>query len=280
MTIRTQKPKLGRGLAALLGDAAEPDSFTQQTIRLLPVAQLQPGPYQPRLSINNEDLESLADSIRSTGILQPILVRNAPDATDRWQIVAGERRWRAAQLSGLHEVPCIIKTLSDADALAAGLVENLQRRDLDAIEEAEGYRRLGREFNLTQEMIADIIGKSRAHIANAMRLLTLPKTVQAEVRNGALSAGHARAIISHPHPEQAALQIISRGLNVRQAEALAKPASPSQRRPKDPDIAALEQEVSAHLGLKVTIAHGPAGGQLRIAYMDLDQLDALLKLLR
>ncbi len=280
MTVRSSKPKLGRGLASLLGEMDDPDGNPQQTIRMLPVAQLRPGPFQPRISVDTEDLESLAGSIKASGILQPILAREDSDLADSWQIVAGERRWRAAQMAGLHEVPCIIKKFSDADALAAGLVENLQRRDLDAIEEAEGYRRLGLEFNLTQEAIADLIGKSRAHIANAMRLLTLPKTVQADVRNGALSAGHARALVTHPNPEQAALYIISRGLNVRQAEALAQPATRNKPRAKDHDLEALERELTAHLGLKVVIAHGETGGQVRISYRDLDQLDAILKLLR
>jgi ParB family chromosome partitioning protein len=279
MTPRPQKPKLGRGLAALLGEAAEDASMPAQSVRTIPVTQLRPGPYQPRLTMDADSLQSLADSIRASGILQPILVRPEPDEPDQWQIVAGERRWRAAQLAGLHDVPCLVRGFTDSDALAAGLVENLQRRDLDAIEEAEGYRRLAQEFELTQEDVAALVGKSRAHVANTLRLLGLPPVVQAEVRNGALTAGHARALVTHPNPEQAALQILARGLNVRQAEALAKPAPPRPRADKDRDTVALEEQLSRHLGLSVTIRHGRRGGEVRIAYADLDQLDGVVRVL-
>ena len=280
MTSRSAKPRLGRGLASLLSDAVTQPDTQSESIRHLAVDQLRPGPYQPRLSIDHDDLQSLADSIKSSGILQPILVRRDPERADSWQIIAGERRWRAAQLAGLTEAPCLVKQLSDADALAVGLVENLQRKDLDSIEEAEGYRRLAGEFNLTQEGIAEIIGKSRAHVANTLRLLSLPATVQAEVRNGALSAGHARALVTHPNPEQAALQIISRGLNVRQAEALSQTSSRKAKPEKNPDITTVEQDLTSYLGLKVTIEDSGGSGSVRIAYRNLDQLDGLITLLR
>ncbi|MDE2201063.1 MAG: ParB/RepB/Spo0J family partition protein, partial [Rhodospirillales bacterium] len=207
--------------------------------------------------------------------------RPAPGKAGRYQIIAGERRWRAAQAAGLHEVPALVRDLSDSDAMAAGLVENLQRQDLNAIEEAEGYRRLVDEFTMTQEALAAAVGKSRSHVANMMRLLNLPPAVQAEVKGGALSAGHARALLAHPEPAKAALAVIAGGLSVRQTEALAtrKPASPAAERPKDPETAALERDLSERLGLKVEISFNGSGGSLRILYRSLDQLDGVLALL-
>lgn len=282
MTTKNPTPRLGRGLAALLGDVARPDVATEHTIRLLGVGALRPGPFQPRMAIAQESLETLADSIRASGILQPILVRPEPDEADAWQIVAGERRWRAAQIAGLHEIPCLVRRLGDAEAMATGLVENLQRQDLNAIEEAEGYRRLASEFGLRQEDVAQALGRSRAHIANMLRLLNLPDTVQNEVRRGALSAGHARALLAHSDPQRAALQVISRGLNVRQTEALAQGQAkrPNREHPrKDSDTLALEAEISSHLGLSVRIQHGVRGGCVQIDYQELDQLEGLVQLL-
>ena len=283
MSAKDSGPRLGRGLAALLGDAAS-GRADGDGIRTLPIEQLEPGPYQPRHPIDPASLRELADSIRVRGILQPLLARPHPTASGRYQIIAGERRWRAAQAAGLHEVPALIRPLSDAEAMAAALVENLQRQDLNSIEEAEGYRRLMTEFAMTQESLGEAVGKSRSHVANTMRLLNLPARVQIEVRNGALSAGHARALLSHPEPEKAALAVIARGLNVRQTEALAarrtNPDSDShQPRAKDPDTAALERTLAAKLGLKVDIAFDGAAGILRLHYRTLDQLDGLVALL-
>ncbi len=283
MSAKDGGPRLGRGLAALLGDAAS-GRADGEGIRTLPIEQLEPGPYQPRHPIDPASLRELADSIRARGILQPLLARPHPTASGRYQIIAGERRWRAAQAAGLHEVPALVRPLSDAEAMAAALVENLQRQDLNSIEEAEGYRRLMTEFAMTQESLGEAVGKSRSHVANTMRLLNLPARVQSEVRNGALSAGHARALLSHPEPEKAALAVIARGLNVRQTEALAaRRANPDpafrQPRTKDPDTAALERTLAAKLGLKVDIAFDGAAGIVRLHYRTLDQLDGLVALL-
>jgi ParB family chromosome partitioning protein len=279
-------PRLGRGLAALLGDAAAPASgaATGPGVRAIPVEMLEPSPFQPRGPIDPAGLAELTDSVRARGILQPLLARPHPDAAGRYQIIAGERRWRAAQAAGLHEVPTLVRELTDIDAMAAALVENLQRQDLNAIEEAEGYRRLLDEFGMTQEALGQAVGKSRSHIANTMRLLNLPRTVQEDVKRGALSPGHARALLAHPEPEKAALAVISKGLNVRQTEALAarRTETPGDRGPrpeKDPETAAIERDLSERLGLRVEIGFDGKGGAVRIQYRSLDQLDGLIALL-
>ena len=237
-------------------------------------------------------LEELAASIRTRGILQPILARPHPDHPDRYQIIAGERRWRAAQLAELHEVPVHVRALADGDAMAASLVENLQRRDLNAIEEAEGLQRLLGEFSMTQERLAASVGKSRSHIANTIRLLQLPAAVRREVMGGALSAGPARALLSHPDPARAALRVSAARLSVRQTEAMVQthaqaanlapaamrlPAGPTPA--KDPEIQGLERSLRERLGLKVEVQLRGRGGQLRIHYATLDQLDGVLQLL-
>ncbi len=284
MSAKETSPRLGRGLAALLGDgAASPGRADGGIVHVLSIAQLGPSPFQPRKTIDPQAVEELAASISARGVLQPLLVRPDPSASGRYQIIAGERRWRAAQIAGIHEVPTLIRDLSDNDAMVVALVENLQRQDLDAIEEADGYRRLLDEFGLTQEELGRSVGKSRSHIANTLRLLNLPATVQAELRKGALSAGHARALLAHPEPEKAALQVIARGLNVRQTEALAKQperaASAASQRPKDPESAALAQTLSERLGLRVDIVFDGKGGSLRLYYRSLDQLDGIVALL-
>ncbi len=284
---RDPSPRLGRGLAALLGDAATAAGRGDgEGSRTLPVEALEPGPYQPRRPIDAASLRELTDSIRARGILQPLLARPHPDQPDRYQIIAGERRWRAAQAAGLHEIPVLVRPLGDAEAMAAALVENLQRQDLNPIEEAEGYRRLIDEFAMTQDALGEAVGKSRSHIANTMRLLNLPPAVQMEVRHGALSAGHARALLSHPEPAKAALAVISRGLNVRQTEALAARevdanafAATSSGRRKPPETVALERSLGARLGLKVDIAFDGASGSIRIHVRTLDQLDGVIALL-
>jgi ParB family transcriptional regulator, chromosome partitioning protein len=271
-------PRLGRGLAALLGGPSGP----AQPRTSLAVGALEPGPFQPRTAMDPEQLKDLTESIRQQGVLQPLLARPHPAKPGQFQIIAGERRWRASQAAGLHEVPVLVRPLSDTEAMAAALVENLQRQDLDPIEEAEGYKRLVGEFGLTQDGLGDLVGKSRSHVANTMRLLQLPSPVRDGVRSGALTAGHARALLAHPDPAAAARIVIARGLNVRQTEALvqrgAQPAA--DRKPRDPETAALERDLSSLLGLKVQITQEGRGGSLKISYRNLDQLDGLLALLK
>ena len=296
MTKKDPPPsKLGRGLAALLGEA--PPSLGRQTreaataIHSLPIEALEVGPFQPRRSIQPEALAELAASIRTRGILQPILARPHPQRSGIYQIIAGERRWRAAQQAGLHDVPVHVRHLDDGDAMAAALVENLQREDLDPIEEAEGLQRLIADFGLSHDELAGAIGKSRSHVTNTVRLLQLPPTVRKEVQNGALSAGHARALLSHPDPSRAAMAVIAQRLTVRQTEALAQQhagasLAPASARPrpddtarKDPEIAALERNLRDRLGLRIQVLFDGRGGSLRIHYDNLDQLDGVLALL-
>lgn len=271
-------PRLGRGLAALLGESSGP----AQPRTSLSVTVLEPGPFQPRTAMDPDQLADLTESIKAQGVLQPILARPHPGRPGHYQIIAGERRWRASQAAGLHEVPVLIRPLSDTEAMAASLVENLQRQDLDAIEEAEGYKRLIGEFGLTQDGLGDLVGKSRSHVANTMRLLQLPTVVREGLRARTLSAGHARALLAHPDPAAAAKVVIARGLNVRQTEALVQRGEqkPAAVKETDPEVAALERELSTRLGLKVQITQEGRGGTVRIGYRNLDQLDAVLELLR
>ena len=291
---RKGPPRLGRGLSALLGEA--PPMPAPNTgggprdaagpLRALPIEALEPGPFQPRGAMEAAPLQELADSIREHGVLQPILVRPKPGAGGRYEIVGGERRWRAAQLVPLHEVPVVVRDFGDREAMAAALVENLQRQDLNALEEAEGYRRLVDEFDLTQDALGQAVGKSRSHVANTMRLLALPDRVRELVRDGALSAGHARALLTAPNPEALAMQVVDRGLNVRQTEALAaaKPRDPGAERATvaaaSPEITDLERQLSGRLGLKIAIRQAGRGGQVTIQYRDLDQLDGVIRLLQ
>jgi ParB family chromosome partitioning protein len=279
-------PRLGRGLAALLGDAPAEES----PVRVLPVAVLEPGPFQPRAAMAADALAELVESVRRQGILQPILARSSPGAPGRFQIIAGERRWRAAQAAGLHEIPVLVRELADGEAMAAGLVENLQRQDLNPIEEAEGFARLTDEFGMTQEQLGEAIGKSRSHVTNALRLLHLPVEVRGEVARGALSAGHARALMGHPEPAKAALQVIARGLNVRQTEALSlagagavlggRAAAAPRPREEETEVRAMERELSAHLGLAVRVSFDGRGGSVRLSYRSLEQLDGIVALLK
>jgi ParB family chromosome partitioning protein len=286
MNSRDNGPRLGRGLAALLGDNAVAAPTPQSPgVRSVPVEMLEPSPYQPRGGMNLEALEELTASIRARGILQPLLVRPHPAEHGRYQIIAGERRWRASQAAGLHEIPVLIREFSDIDAMAAGLVENLQRQDLNPIEEAEGFRRLLDEFGVSQEQVGQAVGKSRVHISNTLRLLGLPEIVRTELRKGTLTAGHARALLMHPTPETALAAVLSRGLNVRQTEALAKAPAEFQAgapggKTKDAETTRLERELSERLGLKVEITYDGKGGNVRIHYRNLDQLDTVLALLR
>jgi len=278
-----KRRQLGRGLSALFGDEgadyAELDKL--RVNKAVPIELLQPGRFQPRHRFDEDEIRGLVDSIRANGILQPILVRRLPESPDKFEIIAGERRWRAAQKASLHEVPVIVKELDDASAIEIALVENLQRQDLTAIEEAEAYKRLLEEFGNTQEDLARTLGKSRSHIANMVRLLELPESVRELINDGKLTAGHARALIGNPDAEKLAKQIVARGLNVRQVEQLTrgeKEGKPKQATAmKDADTRALEAEVSNLLGLKVSINHHGAGGMVMVVYKTLEQLDELLR---
>jgi len=277
-----KRRQLGRGLSALFGDEeadyAELDRV--KAAKTVPIEMLQPGRFQPRRRFDEQEIQGLVDSIRANGILQPILVRRLPESPDKFEIVAGERRWRAAQKASLHEVPVIVKELTDEDTLEISLVENLQRQDLNAIEEAEAYRRLIDEFENTQEDLSRALGKSRSHIANTVRLLDLPEKVRALVTEGKLSAGHGRALLGAPDPEALARTIVSRGLNVRQAEQLTRGEKPGGKKrvaEKDADTKALEAEIAGRLGLKVMINHRGQGGMVMIRYQTLEQLDDLVR---
>ena len=277
------KPRsgLGRGLNALMGDLAREEPVgggetLSMGVRTLPVGSLTPHPGQPRRHFSEAALEELAESIAARGVIQPIVVR--PHGKG-YQIVAGERRWRAAQRARLHEVPVIVREFDDAETLEIALVENIQRQDLNAIEEAEAYHRLIDDYGHTQEALGKLVHKSRSHIANLLRLLDLPKMVQDKVVEGELSMGHARALIGAPDIEQLAYQVIAKGLSVRDTERLARAAKPAEARirsgdnARDADLAALEHHLADLLGLAVRIAHGPKGGSLTLSYSTLDQLD-------
>ena len=277
------KRGLGRGLSALLGDSGQkPAAAPLRSQRHLPVGQLQPSPLQPRRRFDPAELEALAESIGANGILQPILVRPHPGRPGMYEIVAGERRWRAAQLAKLHEVPVLERELADREVLELAIVENVQRNDLSALEEAEGYRRLIDEFSRSQEELAHQVGKSRAHIANTLRLLKLPESVKALLQEDRLSAGHGRALLAAADPAALAQRVVALGLSVRQTEALAqRPAGPRRRpaeRPgKDADTRALEHSLARALGLNVEIEHGATGGRLTVRYRTLEQLDEVVR---
>lgn len=285
MSQKIPTKRLGRGLTALMGDASLSSSPSPISIQHLQISLLEPSPFQPRRDMDEAALDELADSLKVRGILQPLLVRPHPVNAEHYQIIAGERRWRAAQKAELHEVPVLIRSLSDAEAMAAGLVENLQRQDLNPMEESEGYRRLIDEFGLTQEELASAVGKSRPHITNMLRLLGLPPDVLNYVRTGALSAGHARAILTHPKPAEAARMIMVNHYSVRQAEALTQqaltPPAPRQeaRQNADSETAALARSLSEKLGLNVRITYDGKRGIVSLIYENLDQLDGIIALL-
>lgn len=281
--------RLGRGLAALLGDAAEPAPAERaRGQRRIPVEFLRPNPRNPRKSFGEADLAELAASIREKGVIQPIVVRTVAGVADAYEIIAGERRWRAAQLAGLADAPVVIHEADDKEALELAIIENVQRADLNAIEEAQGYERLGAEFGYSQGEIAKIIGKSRPHVANTLRLLNLPEGARKLVAEGAISAGHARALLGVADPERMARRIVEQGLTVRDVERLSQEqtrekrgAGPVRKAPasKDADTRALEKTLSDALGMAVDIRHDGARGEIRIRYESLDQLDAICRLL-
>ena len=283
---------LGRGLSALLGEqVGEPvavdGSGAPAGVRMAPVESLKPNPDQPRKSFNPADLEELAASVRDKGVLQPILVRTQPGEDGLWQIVAGERRWRAAQLARLTEVPVIVREMDDVAVFEVAIIENVQRADLNPLEEAEAYRTLMERFGRTQDTVAGVVGKSRSHVANTLRLLQLPEAVLQHVRSGKLSAGHARALITAPDPAVLAEQAVRDGLNVRQTEALARRAAegPKPGRPRSAaveddgsaDVAALEQDLADALGLKVSLVDRGGRGEVTVRYTSLEQLDDLCR---
>ncbi len=272
--------RLGRGLAALMGDTAVQAPPQGAGVRQVPLDLLEPNPFQPRTTIDPAALAELTQSIRSHGILQPLLVRPHPALAERFQIVAGERRWRAAAAAGLHEVPALVQEMPDSEAAAIALIENLQRQDLNAMDEAEGYDRLLSQFGLTQEALGEAVGKSRSHISNTLRLLNLPQTVKDALRNGSISAGHARALLALPAPEVGLRDVLDRQLSVRQTEALAnrEPRTTDDAPPhtQGPDAISMERHLAEQLGLKVKVSFDGRGGFIQLFYRDLEQMDLLL----
>ena len=294
MARRELKRGLGRGLSALMADvnqaASDQDTTGRRLDSLVPVENIEPNPQQPRLDFNREDLQNLADSIRKKGVIQPLIVRPLA-VSGRYQIVAGERRWRAAQIAQLHAVPVIVRDLDDGEVLEIAIIENIQREDLNAIEEALGLRQLMERFGHTQEKLAEALSRSRSHVANLLRLLSLPAEVQSMVRSGTLTAGHARTLIGNPSALALALKVVGKGLSVRETERLVKtdglpPSILAAGRAarlieKDADTRALEADLSANLKMFVTIDHEPGGdkGHVRIRYNTLEDLDMLCRVL-
>jgi len=291
---KPERRGLGRGLSALMADVApiaraEPveNARNSGAERMIPVEHIKPNPDQPRRNFTQEHLQELTDSIREKGVIQPLILREIIGSPGSYEIVAGERRWRAAQAAMLHEVPAIVRDYTDTEVLEVAIIENIQRADLNPIEEAAGYRQLMDRFGHTQERIAEALGKSRSHIANLLRLLNLPEDVQGMLRDGKLSAGHARALITTQAASKLARDVVAKGLSVRDTEALVKKLSEPVKAPrpnileKDADTKALEQDLSAALGMKLRIDHkaNAESGQINIQYSSLDELDRLCQAL-
>ncbi|MCF2871478.1 ParB/RepB/Spo0J family partition protein [Octadecabacter sp. G9-8] len=288
---KTPNRGLGRGLSSLMSDVAapvDPKPSEAGTDRLIAVDQIYPNPDQPRRTFDDQAMEDLTASISEKGIIQPLIVRDKPSSNGRYEIVAGERRWRAAQRAQVHQVPVIVRDFSDVEVLEVAIIENIQRSDLNAIDEAAGYKQLMEKFGRTQEEMGTALGKSRSHIANSVRLLSLPDSVQSLLADGRLSAGHARTLVGHPDADKLAAEIVKKGLSVRNAEKLVKTtkAAPSQKArkstpQKDADTLQIEGDLSAQLGMKVKIDHsaGKENGQVVLHYRDLEQLDDVLRLL-
>lgn len=292
MARKSDRKALGRGLSALLGDAGAEAAATAspaQAPGLAPtriaIDLIQANPNQPRQIFREDDLRDLAKSLSEHGVIQPVLLRPHPDAEGQYQIVAGERRWRAAQLAKLHDLPAVVRDLDDKEILELAIIENVQRVDLDPVEEARGYAQLVDAFGYTQEQLSEVIGKSRSYLANSMRLLTLPDLVLDFLRDGKLSTGHARALVTAPAPITLAQKAVAEGLTVRQVETLAKrkpgemnPPPRASRSEKDADTKMLEGDLSAAIGMRVLIEHGSGGnGELRIRYKNLDELDEVCR---
>ena len=272
---------LGRGLSALLGEENETEQTSVQNgVKTVAVADLEPSPFQPRHTFDEEALRDLVESVKTKGVIQPLIVR---EHGGKYEIIGGERRWRAAQQAGLREVPVLVKDFSDKEAMEVALIENLQRQDLNALEEAEGYRRLMEEFSNTQEELAQAVGKSRSHVANTMRLLGLPQPVKAMLETGKLTSGHARALLTAKNPEALAQTVVARGLNVRQTEKLAqeentpkKPKAAPKKSDRQIECDELAQDLSRVLGLTVSIRPKARGGELVLTYSTLEELDRLI----
>ena len=288
---KTPNRGLGRGLSSLMSDVAAPNDpkpVGNAIDRAIPVDQIYPNPDQPRRTFDDQAMDDLTASIAEKGIIQPLIVRERPSANGKYEIVAGERRWRAAQRAQLHEVPVIVRAFSDLEVLEVAIIENIQRSDLNAVDEAAGYKQLMEKFGRTQEEMGTALGKSRSYIANLVRLLTLPDTVLSYLADGRLSAGHARTLVGHPDAEKLAAEIVKKGLSVRNAEKLVKStkfSAPKKKTirasTKDADTIQIESDLSAQLGMKVNIYHaaGKENGQVVLHYRDLEQLDDVLRLL-
>ena len=285
MVTNTTKKGLGRGLSSLMGDteSAETKNINVGQETKIPIANLKPSPSQPRRLFNKNSISELADSIKAKGLVQPLVVRPSPSDANSYEIIAGERRWRAAQIAQLHEVPVVIRNFNDTEALEIAIIENVQRSDLSPIEEAAGYKRLIENHGHTQEDLSGIVGKSRSHIANIIRLLSLPQSIQDMITEGKISSGHARAIMNSAFPEQLAEKIINENLSVRDAENLAKDKKGiiKKIKLKDPDTIDLENKISEKLGLTININHkGKKGGSIKIDYKTLDQLEMITQKLK
>lgn len=278
-----KKQALGKGLAALIGSTNEAREYgSNSNSDMLPLYQIIPGKHQPRTTFIKEELEALAQSIKEKGVLQPIIVRPSSADGHKYEIVAGERRWRAAKLSGLDQIPAIIKKFTEAEALEVGLLENIQRQDLNPIEEAEGYKKLAEEFSHTQESLSKILGKSRSHIANTMRLLTLSPKIKDYIKEGKLSAGHGRALLSSSNPDQLAEQIINQNLSVREVEGQAKgrisrKADNQAYTQGDPELSILKNHLFELIGKKVELQMKGRGGNIIIPFKDPSDLDLIIQ---
>jgi ParB family chromosome partitioning protein len=291
----SRKPRgLGRGLSALMADVEPEKTATSSgAVRpdmVVPIEKVFPNPDQPRRTFTPDHLDDLANSIRAKGIIQPLIVRPRSSGPGEYEIVAGERRWRAAQMAQLHSIPILVRQFTDTEVLEVAIIENIQRADLNPVEEAAGYRQLMEKFGHTQEKLAEALGKSRSHIANLMRLLQLPEDVQAQLESGALTAGHARALITTDNPSELAKKVVAQGLSVRATEALAKKkvdgpkkkgASGSKTAEKDADVRALEGDLSAAMGLPVQISHsaGTESGTVTLKFSNFEQLDEICRVL-
>jgi ParB family chromosome partitioning protein len=281
--------RLGRGLAALIGDVGDESAVSDRATRgqrKVPIEFVRANPRNPRRMFTETELDELAKSIRERGVIQPVVVRRVPGAQDAYEIIAGERRWRASQRAGQHEIPIVLIEANDREALELAIIENVQRSDLNPLEEAMGYQSLAQEYAHSQDDIARVVGKSRSHVANMLRLLNLPDSVKAYVSEGKISAGHARALLALPDPEAVAREVVEKGLNVRAVEMIAQESAaakgkPAQKRTreraeKDADTRAVEKRLSDFLGMAVLIDHRGETGELKIRYRSLEQLDSIV----
>jgi len=279
MDLKLNKKGLGRGLSSLMGEVnGDQKETTNLSETKISISKLRPSPIQPRRIFEKASIAELADSIKSKGLVQPILVRPSQSNPGEYEIIAGERRWRAAQVAQLHEIPAVVRNLDDVESLEIAIIENVQRADLSPIEEATGYKKLMENYGHTQEALSEIVGKSRSHVANIIRLLSLPRSIQDMISQGLISSGHARAIMNSAFPEQLADKIISENLSVRQTEAIVKSKKPivKKLKLKDPDTLDLEKRLTEKLGLDVLINHSQKrGGSIKIKYRSLEQLELI-----